>query len=193
MELKLHARVLQGESLASEDVFRVLMDPIVKVLKHEVGCQVDDDAYDSAVDAVLYYLRHPQRYDSQRARLSTYLTQIAKRRAADRHRSGKSRVQREEDYGEEFALRASAPKDVMELSVEARLTVRKLEQINFRTEERKLLGPVLQGEGATEELGKVLGLDSLSELEQRREVKRHRDRLMKRLARVGKEDAHDKS
>ncbi|NVJ05290.1 sigma-70 family RNA polymerase sigma factor [Myxococcus sp. AM001] len=192
VELKLHERVIQDDPLASQDVFRVFMDPILRVLRYEMSCQ-GDEAYDSAVDAVLDYLRNPLRYDRQRAKLSTYLTHTAKRRAMDRQRSSQARVRREEKFGGVFALRAPAPKEAMELSVEASLAVKKLEQINFRTEERKLLGLVLQGENSTPALGKVLGLGALPKVEQQREVKRHRDRLMKRLARIGKEDSDDES
>lgn len=192
VELKLHERVIQDDPLASQDVFRVFMDPILRILLHELRCH-GEDAHDSAVDAVLYYLRNPQRYDSQRAKLSTYLTHAAKRRAMDRQRSSHARIRREEKFGGEFELRVAAPKEVLEISVEARLAVRRLEQSKLRPEERRFLGMVLQGERSTRLLGEALGLGALPELELRREVKRHRDRLMKWLERFGKEGSDDES
>lgn len=191
VELALHARVIHKDPLSSGDVFRVFMDPIVRVLQTELHCQ-RDDAHDSAVDAVFYYLRNPERFDSQK-RLSTYLTQIAKRRAQDRQRSSQARIRREEKFGGEFELWRPNPKEVMERSVEARDTVRRLEQVKLRKEENKLLEQMLLGEKCSRVLGEVLELKPMPEREQRQEVKRHKDRLMKKLVRIGKEDSDDES
>jgi len=52
---------------------------------------------------------------------------------------------------------------------------------------------ILSGERSTERLAEVLGLSELPQEQMRREVKRHRDRLMKILERFGKEDPDDPS
>ncbi len=191
-ELKLHERVLQGDPVVPVDVFRTFMPPILKVLESEMSCN-REDAHDSAIDAVLSYLRTPERYDPQRARLSTYLTQAAKKRAMDRRRSSDARTRREQDFAGVFEVQARPPKEVLEKSVEASLAAQRLDSLGLDEREREVLRLVLQGERSTRKLATVLGLDLLPEDEQRREVKRHRDRLMKMLERLGKEDPDDES
>ncbi|GHG84856.1 sigma-70 family RNA polymerase sigma factor [Comamonas sp. JC664] len=191
VELALHARILRKDPVASKEVYLAFMDPISRVLQHELHC-LPDDAYDSAVDAVLVYLRAPERYDD-RKRLSTYLTHIAKRRAVDRKRSSQARTLREEKFVGKFELGRPNPKETMERSVEARDTVRMLEQSDLREKEHKLLEHMLQGEKSSRVLGKVLELKPMSDQQERQEVKRHKDRLLKKLVRIGKEDSDDKA
>jgi RNA polymerase sigma-70 factor (ECF subfamily) len=192
-ELKLHERVLQGDPVVPVDIYRAFMPPILKILESEMSCN-PEDAHDSAIDAVLSYLRTPERYDPHRARLSTYLTQAAKKRAMDRRRSTEARSRREHDFAGVVEVQARPPKEVLEKFVEARLAAQRLDGLGLDEREREFLRLVIQGERSTGMLAKVLGLDSLPEDEQRREVKRHRDRLMKMLERLGKkEDPDDES
>lgn len=185
-ERALHERVLRGDPVAPPDVFRAFMDPILSVLGRKDG-RPRDDVYDSVIDALFSYLRNPERYIAQKGRLSSYLTQAAKKRLMDRHRSSEARHRREQAFGGIFELRARSPKEALEISVEARLIVGRLERFKLPERDRAFLGLVLQGERSTRILAKPLGLDSLPEADLRREVKRHRDRLMKWLARLEKE------
>jgi hypothetical protein len=53
--------------------------------------------------------------------------------------------------------------------------------------DRQLLRLVLQGERKTTRFAVVLGLADLDRVSQQREVKRHKDRIAKRLRRLGEE------
>jgi len=128
-----------------------------------------------------------------RARLSTYLTQAAKKKAMDRRRSTEARTRREVEFAGVFELQARTPKEVLEVSVEARLAVERLDSSRLNARERDFLRLVLQGERSTRSLAEVLGLASLPEDALRREVKRNRDRLMKVLERLGREEPDDES
>jgi RNA polymerase sigma-70 factor (ECF subfamily) len=185
-ELALHERVLRRDPVASADVFRAFMDPIVAALSRKRG-RPPDDVYDSAIDVLVSYLRNPERFIAQKGRLSTYLTQAARKRALDRHRSTEARRRREQEFGGVFELRARSPKESLEISVEARLAVGRLERSKLPENDRALLRLVLQGERSTRAMAEAIGMGSLPEDDCKREVKRHRDRLMKRLARFGKE------
>ncbi|WP_342374554.1 sigma-70 family RNA polymerase sigma factor [Myxococcus stipitatus] len=188
-EEALHARVLKGpaDPTARLDVHRAFNDTLIYVLRQEVKCLLDE-AIDSAVDAVLAYLAAPQRFDASLSRLSTYLTRIAKRKALDRLRSRKSQDRRNQEYAGVVELVARAPNEDLEATVEARLLAERMEALGFSPREQAFLRLVLQGEGSTERLAEALGLGPMPEEERRREVKRHRDRLMKRLERLGRED-----
>jgi RNA polymerase sigma-70 factor (ECF subfamily) len=160
--LSLHERLLQGDRVASAEVFEAFMDPILRVLTRARGC-TREDAYDSAIDAVVSYVRNPERYDHHRGTLSTYLTQAARNRLMDRQRSLGARTRREQEFAIVFELQARSPKVAMEISSSRR-------------------------ERSTRRLAETLGLGPLPEMDLRRAVKRARDRLMKWLARLGKEE-----
>lgn len=183
-ELALHDRVVSSDPVVSSDVFAVFMDPLVAVVVNDLHAD-DDSAWDSAIDAVFEYLNEPSAYDPTRGRLSTFLAQIAKRRAIDRFRSRAAEVRREQEVAASVELGATAPNEEMERKVEARLAWDLLKQAVPDDHDRAALALVLGGERSTDILAKALGIEGLSDMERRREVKRHRDRLMKVLERLG--------
>ncbi|WP_158501804.1 RNA polymerase sigma factor [Vitiosangium sp. GDMCC 1.1324] len=189
-EVTLHERVLQRDPVAPVEVFQTYMPWLLRALRKT--CE-REDAYDSAIDAVFVYLQHPERYDPQRSRLFTYLRQIAQKRGVDRHRSHAARARREQGFAGIVELQATAPNEELERGMEAALVLERLEKYDITQRDRAALRLILQGERSTRELAKALGLESSSEVEMRREVKRHRDRLMKLLERLGKEDSDDES
>jgi RNA polymerase sigma-70 factor (ECF subfamily) len=185
-EMALHERVLQEDPVVSAEVFRAFMDPLIRILMDEDRCNADD-AHDSAIDALFAYFRAPERYDRRRAKLSTYLIQAAKRRAADRRRSNEARARRERKYADDAERDTRNPKEVLDTQVEAGLAVELLATVRLDARDVEFLRLIIQGESSTERLAEVLGMGSLPDLERRREVKRHRDRLMQLLRRVGRE------
>ncbi|WP_163865023.1 sigma-70 family RNA polymerase sigma factor [Myxococcus eversor] len=186
----LHAKVLQGDVATPVFVLRAFMDSIIHVVTREMPCQ-REDAHDAAVDAVFDYLKNPERFDPLRSRLSTYLTQAAKKGVLDQHRSTKKRGLRERKYAGEFELTLRPPNEAMEATVEARRLVERMERSGLSPRDQQFLRLVLQGESSTERLAEALSLGLLPEDERRRQVKRHRDRLMKRLQRLGKDNVDD--
>jgi RNA polymerase sigma-70 factor (ECF subfamily) len=190
--LSLHERLLQGGPVASQEVFEVFMDPILRALTRFSGC-TREEAWDPAIDAVMSYLQDPSRYDPSRASLLTYLTRAARNRLIDGQRSMGATKRREQEFAIVFELLARSPYVAMEISMEARDVVRRLEHSGLGEAERALLGLILQGERSTRRMAEALGLGHLPELELRREVKRRRDRLMKWLERFGREEPHVES
>ncbi|MCP3169581.1 RNA polymerase sigma factor [Myxococcus qinghaiensis] len=187
-EQALHERVLKkNEALASQDVFRVFMDPITRVLCRSRRRPEDDEAYDAVCDVLMEYLENPERYQAHRSRLSSYLTRNAEMQARDTHRAREARQRREREFGEVIELRATAPNRSLEINVEVGHLMGRLEQA-IQERDRAAFGLILQGERSTDALAKAMNLPTLPEKELRREVKRNRDRLMKTLGRIGKEE-----
>ncbi|NTX38679.1 sigma-70 family RNA polymerase sigma factor [Myxococcus sp. CA051A] len=186
-EQALHERVLKkNESLASQDVFRVFMAPITRVLCRNRR-KTKEEAHDAVCDVLMEYLENPERYLAHKSKLSSYLTRNAEMQVRDMYRSQEARQRREREFGEAIELRATAPNRSLEIIVEARHLVGQLEQA-IQEQDRAALGLILQGERSTDALAKAMNLPQLSEKELRREVKRNRDRLMKTLGRIGKEE-----
>ncbi|MBU8897912.1 sigma-70 family RNA polymerase sigma factor [Corallococcus sp. H22C18031201] len=189
----LHERMLQRDPVATVDVLQSFMDPIRKALERRLSCSADD-AHDSTIDALMSYLAAPEHFDASRGTsLGAYLTQAALKKAVDRWRKETARGQRELKFANVVELQARAPNDLMERYVEASQAVTRLAPPRMPERDWALLRDVLQGESSTQEMAVVLRLPLGPEHERRREVKRHRDRVMKRVARLGREDRDDES
>lgn len=183
-ELSLHERVLAGDPVASVDVFAALMDPLSSAVRGDLPC-TDDEAYDSAVDAVFKYLTDPAKFDRNRGRLSTYLMDIAKKRAIDRLRSRTAAERRDDNYSKVVELRARNPKEVIETEMLARELWPRVEAAVPSEQDRAFLKLYLAGERSTAAFAEVLGISALPADEMRPKVKQHQDRLLKVLKRLG--------
>ncbi|HVZ36277.1 MAG TPA: hypothetical protein VG963_27805 [Polyangiaceae bacterium] len=183
-ELVLHARVLSADPLSSADLFQVFMEPIVTALRGDLRC-TEDEAHDSAIDALFAYLDQPVNYDSSRGRLCTYLMSIAKKRAIDRIRARSAARRRDDEYLQVVELQASDPKESMEMEAEAANLWRKVEMVVPEERDRQAIKLILAGERSTEAFAQVYGLTAATDLDLRRQVKQHRDRLVKVLERLG--------
>jgi RNA polymerase sigma-70 factor (ECF subfamily) len=184
-EAVLHGRILAEDPVAPADLFETFMGPLSATVRYDLKC-LEDEAYDSAIDAILAYLETPNRYVHQLGRLSTYLVEITKRRAIDRMRSRTARERREKDFAQVLELSTTAPKEAMILQVEARRLWAKVKENMTNERDKKTLQLILEGETSTEILAKELGLEDLPPQTRQEAVKRHRDRLMSALKRLGK-------
>jgi RNA polymerase sigma-70 factor (ECF subfamily) len=184
VELAVHSRVLAEDPVASVDAFQLFVEPLATVLQHNPGC-TPDEAHDSAIDALLAYLDAPAVFDPVRARLCTFLADIGRKRAIDRLRARRSREKREEEFHAVVELRSSTPKQEMETRIEVASLWSKVEQALPDNADRHALRLILDGERSTAVLAQALCLTSMAPDEQRGEVKRHRDRLLKALERLG--------
>ncbi|WP_223645091.1 RNA polymerase sigma factor [Corallococcus sp. EGB] len=174
------------------DVFLTFREPLIRALKRNPGCN-DDDAYDSAIDAMYAYFKEPQRYDPQKSSLKTYLGRIALRRAQDRHRSSNARTLRDQIFATLVEVWSAPPNKAMETSAEVRLILEKIDQASFSERDKAFLRCMFSGERSTDQLAEVLGIRHLPQLELRREVKRNQDRLKQALKRLFEEGYDDES
>jgi RNA polymerase sigma-70 factor, ECF subfamily len=183
-ESALHERVVAADPVASADLFAAFMEPLVAAIRADLQCD-QDTARDSAIDALFEYLERPSVYKPAKGRLSTFITQIGKRRGIDRLRARSAEARREQEFGAIVELRTPAPNEEMERSAEAQKLLEKIEQVVGNARDRAALALILDGERSTDALAKALCIDGLPQLERQREVKRHRDRLIKVLDRLG--------
>lgn len=190
-ELALHARVLALDPIARPDVFRALMDPLIEALRRDRPSCTEDEVRDSALDAVLAYLDDAQKYDPGKGRLSTYVMNIAKKRAVDRLRARMAASRRDAEYAEVVELRARDPKEALEAEVEAKQAWEIIEKEMPQERDRRVLRHILEGERSTDVLAAALGLTGMPVGEQRRLVKQQRDRVIKFLERLKVRLAYD--
>lgn len=188
-ELALHQLALQKNRFALLELLTAFTKPSVGFLMTDLKCD-QETAEDVVIDVICDYVEEPSRYDPHKGRLISYLTRAAKYRLWDHRRSETASARRNQEFGHVVELWKRPPKEEMEDSVEANRVVDRLIQRGLLKDEKDVaaLRLILSGERSTEKLAEVLGLSALPQEEMRREVKRHRDRLMKILERFGKED-----
>lgn len=189
-ESALHERLLSSDPLASADAFSMFTDALAAAVRRDVRCSLDT-AVDSAVDALMEYLNGPTSYDPSRGRLSTFLAQIAKRRAIDRLRARSAEVRREQEFGALVELTALAPNEEMERAAQSEQLWEMIEHTVLDDRDRAALLLILSGERSTAVLAEAFGIDARSPLERESAVKRHRDRLIKALQRLGARLSND--
>jgi RNA polymerase sigma-70 factor (ECF subfamily) len=179
----LHARVVDGDRAALEAIAEDVLPRLRRELRRAFRRIADDALQDAAEDAVMDYARCPQDFDaSSDESLNQCLYRAAWRNVADSLDADVNRRKREVRYAKE-----TVPQDTPEMSecsgsIEADLT-RRILGLAINDAEREALGCWLTGERGTERLAQALGVAVLPILEQRRTVKRFKDRILKRIAR----------
>jgi hypothetical protein len=136
---------------------------------------------DAIDDAVVQYARRPSMFDpSHRVPLDAFLYQATWRNVTNALRADRRRREREAIFVERSALGRQI---VQRSRDDSKSTQHRLELVASEID-RDAVILWLNGRRRTEALAKTLGLSSLSAAEQRAELKRFHDRMLRRLARV---------
>lgn len=206
--LFVHRSLLSGEVTAPRALFELCLKPLVAGLrtKYPGSSALWEDA---AVDAILEMIQHPHNYDPGKSAVLTYLSVIAYRRLIDSER----REQRQTrlfsletdrnsagsvEDGEKSAntsLEAIPKREqgsqeqlseaqmFLENNEERAQLKEVLHEIFPDARDRQAFELIAYGRTSTEELASIFNLQELSIVEKRKEVKRHRDRILKRVQR----------
>lgn len=189
----LHARLLRGEPTAPSDLATVYLQPLVDWL-HRTFRREDEALLETvAIELILKVGRAPDRYDPDRSALSAYLRMAARRdvqNALQRERRRTARQISLDDVelsaparNREWAS-ASDPADAVIEAFDRERLLALREHFSAQDWEVVLLR--IERERRTERYAAVLGLRDRPPIEQEREVKRVKDRVMKRLRRLWK-------
>jgi RNA polymerase sigma-70 factor (ECF subfamily) len=183
-QAELHAALVRGDPTASARIFEALLDPLVERLIYKWKTLDLQKLEDQATDSLIGYVSNPQRYDPQRASLLTYLTLDADGDLKNAYRS--SRHDREQLTSDvEDALSQRNETTDVELSVEDdRVFLARLQEAFPDECDRRVIYLLLEGERSTSVYATALRISDLPVYEQRAEVKRVKDRIKKRLARL---------
>lgn len=189
---ELHARLLAGDTNATSELAHAFLPWLSERLARRFR-RADPHLLDSiAIDCVLRLCEQPARYDPARGSLDHYLLMDAEGDVRNALNSQARRAARMVSL-ETVELRTAAgniqqgadePEDENLASLVA-------EVAGSDPRERAVLELMLDGERRTRPYVEVLGLHGLPPDEQRREVKRWKDRLKKRLRRLRRELLHD--
>jgi RNA polymerase sigma factor (sigma-70 family) len=185
----IHDRVIAGDPTGPSELFVVTHRPIARVIhgRFQSAGLSWDDAADLATDAIVSYLSAPDRFDPQRTSLLTYLVMIARGDAMNLIRD---RGAQRKNYIRLVELNAPDG-NIADASADRRLDAESLlrahiDEIAETDMDRRVLELMLRDERETAVYAAALGIEHLSLPQQRRTVKRAKDKIEKGLRRLGK-------
>lgn len=200
--LGVHRRLLAGDPTASADAAALLLYPLVKRLNARWPLLKRTDAcYDAAVEVVSMYLVAPARYDQSRSSLLGWLTMQAHGDLRNDHASPSKRFERswlvesclpaDPDTGQPPTVGGTVTFDVLP-DVGGSQLFQTVREAFPDIRDRQLIWLMcVEGSRSTAEAARVLGLGGLPPPRLTAEVKRHKDRVMRRLRRLGLDDHNE--
>jgi hypothetical protein len=185
-----HLRLLAGDPTASYDCVELWLPYLESSLAAAFPAIAARDSQlitSAALDALFDYIANPRRFDVSRSGLASYLQMAARRdlqNALSREKTqGRGATSLE---GIEMAVPDDNDlEDAVAEKVDASALWSRVIREFTDPLDRSLLRLMLSGERTTAPFARVLGVSDRPEREQRVAVKRCKDRLSKRLARLG--------
>lgn len=194
-EQRLLARLLDEDPTAAADLAEAYLPPLVAVLRRRYP-QVDPHlAETAAIDAVLSVAERPAQVDLARLSLTGYLAMSARGDLLNALKRSMRQQQRESalDSFEQSdldrkllqgALAIDPVGDSVATSLAAAEARARIDSAVADPVERKALELMISGERRTGPYAALLGIEHLSQHDQEHAVKKLKDRLTKRLARL---------
>ena len=191
---QIHARLLQLDPVAPAEFAEAFLYELVRRLRAKAGSGYEEALlHDAATDALIDYVQHPSKFNPRKSALLTYLTMAAYRDLLNMVAKEQRRRRREvplQVVEETLSERNNIiePEDqVLNGMPAAKRTelLRMVAETFPDSRDRALLELMMNGERRTTVFSDVLGIQALTPDEQRKIVKRHKDRITKRLQRLG--------
>lgn len=185
----LHQELASGKSSTADDLAGRLLFRLISPLLRQYSAADPDVIWDSVTETILNYLRDPGMFDpSHGTPLDVFLSHCARRNITDKLRSEARRRKRETNFYCLFEnnfveLGDSAANIEMETEIDF---ARDLGTALKSPLDRKIFELCVNGERSTEVFADVLGVSELPIEEQRRAVKRAKDRILKMVRRKSK-------
>ena len=195
--LDVHQRLLHGDPTASADAAELLLDQVVARLQRKwPGLASTDACHDAAIDVLVMYFADPSRYQPAQSSLVGWLVMQAHGDLLNDHASKPKRFERlwlvesalpvDPSTGETPRIGDQIPSLDALPDVDGSIVLAAVRDAFPNERDRQLIWLMcIEGSHSTEEAAKVLGLAGLSPAERTAEVKRHKDRVMRRLRRLG--------
>jgi hypothetical protein len=187
---QVHERLLRGDPTASAECAEAVIGPLTKRLEERfTKLRGSDLVADAVTDAVFGYLTRPDQYDPARRSLPGFLAMAAEgdlKNALAKRRRRQAKEVAFDDVDLEV-LAGNRLEGIDEPGGEGDLgEIRSgIGALFDDSRDRQVAELVLDRERSMEPFARILGLEGLPIDERRREVKRHKDRVKKRLERYG--------
>jgi RNA polymerase sigma-70 factor (ECF subfamily) len=194
--IQIHKRLLARDPTAPVDLAQVVLDPLLLSVRQKFANVDPALVHDSVVDAVLNYAERPTQYDPSKMSLMGYLAMSAKGDVLNALSALRRRTIREQsldDVEVSGAVRKRLSKASMNQMTPADIAIDNLQGMRLldrmrgavqRPEDARIIQLMIDGERRTERFAAELGLVNATPAQQREAVKRHKDRIKKRLVRL---------
>jgi DNA-directed RNA polymerase specialized sigma24 family protein len=180
---ELHDRVKEGSLDALNELIAHFLRVVPSWLRRAFPRASDELRVDAAEDALVEYAARPTRFDPARGiPLEAYLLRAASRNLINRLDAERRRKAREDQYAQQTAINEA----IRERPEPHSSYLGRIEFVLSGAEsdaEKCAMKLWLKGERQTRAFAEALGLGDLPAEEQRIEVKRFKDRIVKRLGR----------
>lgn len=186
--LQIHSRLLEDDVTAPAEFVETVCEELTEKLgKKHPNLRGSEELADAVTDALLGYIKEPRKFDPSKSQLMNYLLMSAN---GDLLNTLAKTRRRKEMLVANVELDAPGGKEVVEaMKLEERLYTERLKQeideLFDDEKDKNIARLIIDGERATDAFVEILGLKGLSDDEKRRKVKRHKDRIKKRLERYG--------
>ena len=178
----LHSRVLLGDPAALEEIAARLLHLVVPPLQRRFPHVAADIVNDAVEDAILEYASRPRVFDPARSVPVSKFVYIASwRNLADLIKKDRRREMRKARFVDHLVGVRTVDANVSSENEVADGVV--LLEAAANNAERSALSVWLAGDRSTCSIAEALGMGHLTTQDQRREVKRFKDRILKRISR----------
>lgn len=195
-ELDLHQRLLDRDPVAPEEAVRFYLPQLVRLLRMRPPRVQDATLLEEAASETLFaFVERPSAYNPAKASLLGYLALAARRdlfNLLERERRQTGRMIWLEDVAQRgdirntlIAVEDGDPAAIVGANLATEEWVRWVREALPDPVDRTLFRLMAEGERETAVYSVVLGIEELPPTEQRKIVKRHKDRITKRLQRQG--------
>jgi RNA polymerase sigma factor (sigma-70 family) len=190
--LACHRRLCDGDHTASDELAAFLLSPLFEGMSRQFPRADEQMLYEAVADALLEYCARPQRFDEERGvPLVSFLLLTSRRNVLNLLRGEKRRKVREERAAQ-MDITPNVELDPLAgnlLQQEEKVQAQQQEEEFMRLlqdpQDRQILALRLRGERRTKTFAEILGISHLPIEDQRRQVKRAKDRIDKILRRNG--------
>jgi hypothetical protein len=187
--IAVHNRLLACDPTASADLFELVYGPLIghAIKKHSAFGMDEDRACDLAVGVLASLVERPNIFDPQKGSLFGFLCMMLD---GDAMNAGRNESNRREKFSE-FAVEVEkVGGNSYVISPETRVDAERImsqyqAEIIVEDGDREVLRLFLEDERDYEAYAAALGISHLAPEQKRAEVKRRKDRIEKRLERLG--------
>lgn len=187
--LCLHRRLLEGDRVVPAELMERLLSPLIGEMKHEYPTTDVHLVSDGVTDALLDYCARPGRFDQTRGvPLNRFLAKAAWRNIANLLR-GETRRRAREAKAAEMAdhnvveLYPEAGNSLQNAVLDTKQGLDELARLLPDATDQQIFKLKFMGERRTEVFAEAMGITHLPVEQQRREVKKAKDRIDKIMER----------
>ena len=188
--LTLHDLILKGDRVASARICEAVLGPLLQEVGRRFPHTDEQIIYDGIIDAILEYCENPASYSqSGKVPLDRYLSTASRRNVSNLLKGEQRRKRREKKAGERRSLVVAFDPAARSLEQEDLQRVEERRSAMMETlkeaKDKEILCLWLDGVRDSAAYAVILKIEHLSVPDQRKEVKRQKDRILRFLRRKG--------